>query len=51
MAPDKYRELFWLEARAHGLPDSPEFSFAHEPADLAVLARESAAIGDAFDVS
>ncbi|GAA0247409.1 hypothetical protein GCM10010492_53850 [Saccharothrix mutabilis subsp. mutabilis] len=49
MAPDKYRELSWLEARAHGLLDSPEFSFAREPRDLARLARESAAFGDPVD--
>lgn len=50
MAPDKYRELSWLEAHAHGLLDSPEFSFAREPDDLASLARESAAFRDALDL-
>ena len=49
MAPDKYRELSWLEARARGLLGSPEFSIAREPDDLASLARESAAFGDALD--
>ncbi len=43
MAPDKYRELSWVEARVHGLVDSPQFRHARRPVNPDSLARESAA--------
>ena len=46
MAPQKYRELVWLEAEVFGLHGHPSLACAVKPGDLENLRQEKAAFGD-----
>lgn len=43
MAPDKYRQLCWMEAEKWGLHGHPSLSLELEPSDQGLIAGESAA--------
>ena len=46
MAPEKYRELCWVEAEVHGFSSGPELALAKRPENIESLSRESAAFVD-----
>jgi hypothetical protein len=46
MAPQKYRQLCWVEAEIWGLHDMPCFEIAEEPRNWGDLAHERAAYAD-----
>lgn len=49
MAPQKYRQLCWLEAQKWDLADSQSLLLAEEPVDFSLVSRERIAIQDQID--
>jgi hypothetical protein len=48
MAPEKYRQLCWLEAKKWGMHGHPAFAIEKEPPDLSLLGGEAAAFPEFF---
>jgi hypothetical protein len=51
MAPEKYRQLCWVEAEIWGLHDSPSLSVAKAPENMDVLGHEAAAYAGKVPIS